>query len=176
MNEIVKNKNTQWRAGGGYFEGDWPEPLHKDLNHFVEYWRSKKPSPDGIPKRADIHPRDMINYLPGIVIIKRVIENGKKRYIYALAGSDSAMASGMDITGKYVDEIFNELDRSAAFDTFEKILSSGKPHFIARPSPVPDRDFTKYERIIAPLLDKNGEPNILIGLWVWDWVSRPHTL
>ena len=150
---------------------EWPDPLDKNLQHFVDYWRSLKPSADGIPKRNDVRPREMVQYLPSIMILERVIEDGKERFRYRLTGEDARAVSGRNIRGTYVDELFSEDVTTESHNIFNRVLKTGEPNFSIRHSPVHDRDFIHYQRIIAPLLDNNGEANVLIGLWVWEWVK-----
>lgn len=149
--------------------GVFPDDLNENLRHFLDYWTSKKPSSGELPKRSDISPRDMIDYLPGIVIIERRIENNKVRYKYRLAGTLTATVSNIEITGRYVDEIFDEDVIKGAEVLFKNVLETGTPHYLERTNPIPNRDFTKYERVIVPLLDSRGEPNLIMGLWEWTW-------
>lgn len=149
--------------------GVFPKDLNKNLRHFLDYWTSKKPSAGELPKKSDMAPRDMADYLPGIVIIERLIENGQPRYKYRLAGTLTAIVSNMEITGRYVDEIFDEDVTKGAVVLFNNVLETGTPHYLERSNPVPNRDFTKYERIIVPLLDSKGDPNLIMGLWEWTW-------
>jgi len=149
---------------------DWPTPLDEKLQHFVDYWRSLKPKDGGIPKHSDVQPRPMADYLSGIMIIERIIDDGRTRYRYRLTGNDSYEVSGTSLKGRYLDEVIDEEGMESSEIIFERVLESGEPNYLLHRNHIRDRDFIYYERIVAPLLDKNGEANLIIGLWRWEWV------
>ena len=74
------------------------------------YWERKRGS-RRMPARADIDPADLKRILPSIILSK--IDPDSRRVRYTLVGTRCVANSGMDFTGRYLDE----LDFSCDFDT-----------------------------------------------------------
>lgn len=148
---------------------DWPDDLSPKLKQFLEYWQSLRSVDGSPPKRTQIDPKEIVNLLPGILIFERTVSpGGGVRYLYRLVGTGHYDANDLsDLTGKYLDEVYDEAISSHTYQTYDHILASGEPHYWQGPSPLPSEKFSSFERILAPLCDEDGEPNMLVGMWVW---------
>jgi len=67
---------------------------------FDRYWRSKLVG-DRLPGRADIDPREMKPFLPGLLLVDITLE--PFRVFYRLCGTEVARLRG-ELTGYYLDE------------------------------------------------------------------------
>src|SRR3954462_825978 len=81
---------------------DCLEDLHDPrLKRLHDYWRSR--CANGMPPKAAIDPIDF-RYVLGYVSLVDV-EPAPRRYRFRLDGSILVMLSGMDYTGKYLDQL-----------------------------------------------------------------------
>ena len=72
------------------------------LSRLEAYWLAKRGS-RLMPARADIDPADIKELLPQIILTR--IEHDPLRVRYAVVGTASATAAGIDYTGRYLDEL-----------------------------------------------------------------------
>lgn len=148
-------------------DGLWPTEPDSRLADFLLYWRSKFDAEGNPPRQEDINPAEIAHLMPGILILERRQTAAVLHYFYRLAGTSHYEANGLDLTGRYVDDVYSAEIAREAYDAYEQILSSGRPHYWARPNPLPDRKMSEYERIIMPLRDGDGTLSMLIGYWLW---------
>src|SRR5690349_17666713 len=74
------------------------------LRTLARYWFSRR-SGDQVPSRADIDPLDFPALLPNIMLLDRVAENGHDRFRFRLSGTNIALHTGRELTGRYLDEV-----------------------------------------------------------------------
>lgn len=148
-------------------DGPWPAEPEPRLVEFLAYWRSKHDANGDPPRQKDINPGDIAHLLPGILILERQTTPNNQRYLYRLAGTSHYEANGLDLTGRYVDDIYDAQIVKDAYAIYERIFRHRRPHYWAKPNPLPNRELSEYERIIMPLRAPDNELSLLIGYWLW---------
>jgi hypothetical protein len=74
------------------------------LRRLADYWVARC-SADGVPARTAIDPIDFPALLPNIMLIERMIDSGRDRYRFRLAGTDIARSTGRELTGRFLDDV-----------------------------------------------------------------------
>lgn len=74
---------------------------HPQTLAFYEYWNSKR-GDSFAPRRADIDPIDMKNWLPGIQLVD--VDQAARRLVYRLVGEVNIAARGFNPTGMTVEK------------------------------------------------------------------------
>lgn len=74
------------------------------LRRMADYWFARCRD-DNVPARPDIDPVDFPGILPSIMLIERVMEDGRDRYRFRLAGTDIARYTGRELTGHFLDAV-----------------------------------------------------------------------
>jgi hypothetical protein len=74
------------------------------LRLLANYWVARC-SADGVPTRTAIDPIDFPALLPNIMLIECVMDAGRDRYRFRLAGTDIARFTGRELTGRFLDDV-----------------------------------------------------------------------
>jgi hypothetical protein len=93
------------------------------LSDLWQYWQRKRAGRP-MPSRADIEPMEIPVVLPYVLLVERS-EDG--RFRYRLAGTAVVDAYGMELTGRYVDEVFPPGRRVLAEQHYAMVYQSGRP-------------------------------------------------
>lgn len=124
-------------------------PMVKQLH---DYWKSKRGSA-ALPDRDAIDPSEIKPLLPFILIAEA--SDPPFRVRYRLIGTRIAAASGMDLTGRYLDELFSTDDgRWQAY--YHQAWSERVPVYGMVTVPTVHGDEFRYEFGIFPL-SKGGD-------------------
>lgn len=148
----------------------WPAELPEPLALFLAYWQSRC-SPDGRPPlRSAIDPLDIPrSILPGLGLIEALPgPQGRRRYRYRLLGTDHYAAKSREQSGQYLDALHPPEEMALVEPLYERLLAGREPHYWRRPSADPALRHTGYSRILAPLLDVEGNGAYLLGYWMWE--------
>ncbi|WP_298727714.1 PAS domain-containing protein [uncultured Ferrovibrio sp.] len=71
---------------------------------FLNYWRSKRPAAGRLPPKPAIDPVELgAGMLPILALIEPI--DGGARFRYRLSGTRMNADAGLDLTGRYVDEL-----------------------------------------------------------------------
>jgi hypothetical protein len=152
----------------------WPPGIapHSDLLEFLSYWQSLL-RPDGaLPSRPDISPFALRRLLTGIAMIDVLPPADAQhpyRYRWRLLGTSHQQHLGVDLTGRYFEEVHIPERLALAHRAFVPIIRERRPGYLRMSS----RGFTVtsatnyFERIVAPLSSDGAEVNMLIGMWAW---------
>lgn len=131
------------------------------------YWRGKCRG-DLLPRRADIDPVEIPQVLPNLSLVERDAESGRMRY--RLLGSALVESIGWDATGRLLDEVYPDFDRSASKAYRDQVFDMGKPsHRLGRPSLRFAKDFVNIERLYLPLAEDGRRVDMLLGVIVFDF-------
>lgn len=150
--------------------------MHPDLAAFAAYWRSKRHGDGTFPRFDDINPAEISRLMPGVVILKRTskandgTDNGwpGDDFSYVYVGATHYDANGLDLTGRFVSDVYSDAVVEEALNVWREILRTGQIHYWGRPNPLPDREMLSYERVLMPMADADGIANMLIGFWIWN--------
>lgn len=87
------------------------------------YWRGKRAT-RAMPKRRDIDPMEIPAVLPYVLLVER---SDGQRFRFRLAGTAVVDAYGMELTGRYVDEVFPPARRVLAEQHYAMVYDSARP-------------------------------------------------
>lgn len=145
------------------------------LRRLADYWFARC-GQNGVPPRAAIDPIDFPALLPNIILIERVIEDGRDRYRFRLAGTDIARYTGRELTGRFLDEVvpadYHEYVRQMNHVSLSRrrpIYSSSLYHDAG--------DFVNAitYRLIMPMTsaEQGGDPDMILVCQFWQRRAEP---
>lgn len=120
------------------------------LRRLFGYWLEKR-GERLFPAKADIDPLEF-SYALGYVTLVDV-EHDPRRYRFRLDGSILVEMSGMDYTGRYLDELPMEEYSSFIKDTYDRVVDSGLPYRYRKDGVFDKQQFFSEETLIMPLGD-----------------------
>lgn len=126
---------------------------HPRHEQFYDYCLEKSPGDGLLPGRQHIDPIDIPLLMPWIFLIDVVRESDRIRYRHRLVGTQIAEWIGYDTTGKFYDELHDDLYLSWLLPTYDQVVATGKPHFHAPDVGLPLIEETKllrYSRLLCP--------------------------
>jgi hypothetical protein len=130
--------------------GQTKAPMIKELHG---YWLSKCGNA-ALPDRSLIDPAEIKSLLPNILIAEP--SHPPFRVRYRLIGSRVAAASGMDLTGRYIDELIAADDEVDWQGCYHRVWSEKIPLYGDVGVPTLHGDQFRYEWGIFPL-SKGGD-------------------
>jgi hypothetical protein len=133
------------------------------LNRLLAYWDSKRGT-RCMPTRADIDPTTIGKDLLPWIALTEVIDGGA-RFRFRLCGTGLAAIAGLDLTGRYVDEL-NPSQAYADYiiGLYRLVVARRRPVYsvtsYGATSSSPRR---RTERLICPLGDDGGAVTMCIA-------------
>lgn len=112
------------------------------------YWMAKRAG-RGMPSRADIDPIEMKQWLGRLALIDVAEEPEGLRW--RLIGSELTIESGVDPTGKRVDEVSYLGDSAVAYSALTDFAVRGVPRYRNDPLTASTGWFRSTERLYLPL-------------------------
>lgn len=110
-----------------------------------------------MPSRADINPKDIVEYLPFISMID--VERNPMRFRFRLVGTETVRAMGMDVTGKYSD-------MNPAIATLNErymwVVENKRPYLYNDELTWSKSSFLDYYALGLPLSNDDKEVNIIL--------------
>jgi hypothetical protein len=141
---------------------EFPEFLktcHERIRRFYEYWRSKCAG-RRMPARADLDPREMAMFMPGIIIVDVVPDD--RRFVYRLVGLREVQLRGRDPSGISVGEAFFGVSAEASLSTYQRVVDTRAPFFQSDPFQTPSGRVNNGEILFLPLSDDGEVANKVI--------------
>jgi hypothetical protein len=138
-------------------------PADIRLKRLLEYWEDKRGAND-MPTRADIDPMTIgKDLLPWIALIE-VIDGGA-RFRFRLCGTGLAGIAGLDLTGRYIDELNpNQAYADYIIGLYRLGVARRRPVYsqtaYVATSTSPRR---RTERLLCPLRDATGAVAMFIA-------------
>lgn len=117
------------------------------------YWDSRR-GERALPSRADIDPAEIKDLLPFILIADLIGDLPRVRY--RLVGTRVVAASGMDLTGRYLDELLAADVENAWQAHYTRMRDEARPLFGDVTVPRLDGEPFRYEFGIFPLSGDGG--------------------
>lgn len=137
------------------FVGQIRRPM---LRRLYAYWDDKRGGRE-FPGRSDIDPLEMRFALGNVSLIDVLYD--PLRFRYRLHGSIIAERLGVDMTGRFVDEIVEPDRRTFVEENFRTVVSTRQP--LARSGQrTLDRRLWNFDSIILPLGLHDGVINMLL--------------
>jgi len=146
--------------------GDLHDPRLRRLH---DYWRSRCPDGD-LPARAAIDPLDF-RYILGYVTLVDV-EAAPRRYRFRLDGSILAMLSGMDYTGKYLDQLGLPDYEAFIAASYDRVVEGRAPYAYRKEGAFDKKTFDE-ETLILPLGGKGVVQCLVVAVIPGDLAPEP---
>ena len=128
------------------------------LQRLFAYWQGK--GGDRLfPSKSEIDPVDF-SYVLGYVTLVDV-EASPRRYRFRLDGSILVQLSGMDYTGRYLDDLPGEQYVAFIKETYDRVVNGGAPYCYRKDGLFDQQHFSE-ETLILPLGDKPPMVDMLL--------------
>ncbi len=115
-----------------------------------------------MPKRSEMTPRDIKNFLRNIVLFERIAKN-PSNFIYRLIGTKLTEVAG-HVTGKTFEESVPAEILPRWIECGDLILDGEQPlRFLGRVH-LQGREYLDAEHLYVPLADDNNVPSYIMGL------------
>lgn len=128
------------------------------LRRLFAYWLDKRGDRQ-FPAKAAIDPVEF-PYILGYVTLVDV-EQSPRRYRFRLDGSILVELSGMDYTGRYLDELPGAEYVAFIKETYDRVVDSGEPHRY-RKNGLFDQQHFSEETLILPIGDTPPAVDMLV--------------
>ena len=104
-----------------------------------------------MPDQADVDPTRIPKHVLPFINLTDVSADG--RFKSRLAGTKVVALSGLEITGRYIDEISGTEDM---LRQFRRLVQSGKPYHCTVPLTWSALNYKWCETVVCPLADDTG--------------------
>jgi hypothetical protein len=149
---------------------DCQNDLHDPrLQRLFDYWRGRC-AEAAMPARAAVDPLDF-RYILGYVTLVEV-ELAPRRYRFRLDGSILATLSGMDYTGKYLDQLGmpDYIDFVAA--SYDRVVDRALPYAYRKQGAFDTKSFDE-ETLILPLGRERTVEHLMVAVIPGDLAPEP---
>lgn len=131
------------------------------LKQLYRYWDGKRGGRQ-MPGRSDIDPVDLA-YCLGYLCLIEVEPGEPPRFRFRVDGSNCALMSGIEMTGRYVDDIPPSEYRTVMETAYREIYRTKLPHFYADDEVWDGRRY-QTEGLLLPLSSDNKTVNMMIDV------------
>ena len=131
------------------------------LRRLLGYWQGHchgRP----FPAKANVDPVDF-SYVLGYVTLVDV-EHDPRRYYFRLDGSILVEMSGMNYTGRYLDELGMPEYIAFVKETYDRVVDSGLPYRYRKAGVFDQQQFFSEETLILPLGDAPKVERLLVAV------------
>lgn len=146
---------------------DLPDDLPDDLRGFTDYWLSISPGDGLLPSRADFDLLALPAMVSRTMIIETVQTENRLRDQYRFVGTKHRDVSGGELTGKFLDEVWDERSCEDARTLFTHVTETRQPHYWERSVDTGSGFPINYRRVLCPLADDGRHVNMFIGAWLY---------
>lgn len=136
------------------------------VKQFYSYWLRLALAAGGLPRRNDIDPTEITPCLPYCMIYAR--QGDEQGFECLLSGESINAAWGRNLKGARTVDMFEPRDLKLLHARWDFLLEKGK---VAHCDYDGQGHYKSVERIVTPLLDANGEANIIMGLAIYRYDS-----
>lgn len=134
-----------------------------ELHRLYDYWEAKHRGAL-LPGRQDIDPLDL-RFVLGNLILVDVLREPLLRFRYRLMGSTLTRLSGMELTGKFLDQHPDPTFRAIAIGHYTQVAEQARP-FSTRHDMVMDNRRRRYDLMMLPLASDGATVDmIMVGMW-----------
>ena len=138
------------------------DDLHDErLRRLYLYWQEKRGA-RGMPSRNDIDPVDL-PFCLGYLCLVDVEHSDPMRFRFRVDGSNCVNISGIEMTGRYVDEIPQSDYRTVMETAYRQLALTKAPYFYADDEVWDGRRY-RTEGILLPLSPDDQTVNMLIDV------------
>lgn len=133
-----------------------------ELHRLYDYWLERHHG-DRLPGRSDVDPLELRFILGNLILVDVLRE--PLRFRYRLLGSNLTRFSGMELTGKMLDEHPDPTFRRIAIGHYTDVTTTARP-FGTRHDMVMDGRRRRYDLLMLPLAaDGVTVDVIMVGMW-----------
>ena len=142
------------------------EDCDPGVREIYAYWCSIRPPDTRLPGRQHMDPLDIPRLLAQVWLAD--IERNPFRARFRLVGSAFVKTMGLDLTGAYLDECFDNFTGSEPHDALVEVCSSGIPAWRRGAALLtrPGYNAKQIERISLPLAADGETVDLILGLSV----------
>lgn len=134
-------------------------PDHLDLKRLLQYW-SERRAAQRFPRRQDIDPVDF-SYMLSRIALAEVHEAAvlpaapddpgtKRRYRFRVVGSWWRDITGLEMTGRWVEDLPDQRMIDITVNFYEKMIAQRQPLFASRDAWI-DEKRLNYQIMVLPL-------------------------
>jgi hypothetical protein len=129
---------------------------------FLDIWRAKAGN-RAMPKRSEMTPRDLKDFLRNIGIFERIGENPSS-YLIRLIGTGLTQITG-HVTGRTFEESVPPDFLPRYTESCDLVVDGGQPlRFVGRVH-LNGHEYLDAEHLYVPLSNDNGQPAYVMGLF-----------
>jgi len=140
------------------------------LRRFYADWEVRRRGRE-FPARRDFDPCDLA-YALGYVSLMDVLRD-PVRFRFRLQGTSVAERTGVDMTGKFVDEMKDRRHRDMATGHFRETVEARQPVVKIRRAYVTDVRVWNCEILVVPLANADADIDMLMSCIAWHEVGAP---
>jgi hypothetical protein len=140
-------------SGSRCLDEEFLSTCDERIRDFFLLWKSKCGA-NGLPSRRDIDPKEMVSFLPNIMLVDVVWP--EPRFRYALVGTGEVTHRGGDPTGKWLEEAYSGIDGGYCDGNYRYVATSGKHLYDMSPEPTAMGNLADIQVLFLPLAD-DGE-------------------
>lgn len=156
--------------GSLWSSGEPATHWHPKIGQFFRYWRSIHPA-QGLPGRRHLDPLAIPSLLPGIWLLD--VQREPFRLRYRLAGTETVEAIGVEVTGRWMDEINPLPLRDQHYlDRYRAIVEQRQPSWRRGPPLLMSKRVRTIENLVVPLAADGTTVDMLAGFTVFDFDSQ----
>jgi len=144
----------------GFAIEDIPYDVLKDT---YRYWldiRGRR----RMPSRDDLNPADIVSLLPNISLVD--VEHDSGRYKIRLVGTETVKVMGVDLTGRYLDELPN-IERFLK-DRYDWMVRERRPYLYSDKLEWADKNYYNFCSLGLPLSRDGEDVDILMYSTYYD--------
>lgn len=143
-----------------------PSDAPSRLNKLLKRWQDvAKHHP---PTRDDLSFDDLVADHPGLMLIEPVWSgNGITDLNHLRVGPEHALRTGGQLQGRLYSQTLDQKVHERMVAVYRTVLETGEPHYWQRINGVYGAPPVEFSRLLLPLYDDHGQPECLIGCWVW---------
>jgi hypothetical protein len=131
---------------------------HPDLRRLYDYWYARRKS-RRYPARADIDPVEFSFALGNVTLVDVLYD--PLRFRFRLMGTLMAQRSGVDLTGRMVDELPIPAYRDLLLEAYRTTIRTGEPNTMLHEQTVQGRIY-EFEVLRLPLAEDGETINMLL--------------
>jgi len=134
-----------------------------------QYWSHKADKVGGIPCLSDIDLVDLWEHVSHISITDIISDprTGEPRFRWRYSGTMLRELSGMELTGRFMDEVFEASDE--VIEKTKHVVRSGNLHFWKRvlQNSTGEWEPVSYQRMAMPLKNEQGAIGHILSIVTW---------
>jgi len=140
--------------------GDIP---HDILKNTYRYWLDIK-GQRRMPSRADLKPAEIMPLLPYISLVN--VEHDSGRYKIRLVGTETVKAMGVDLTGRYLDEL-PDIEKFLR-DRYDWMVREKRPYLYEDRLNWAGKNYYNFHSLGLPLSRNDEDVDILMYATYYD--------